>query len=329
MRTIAQAAGVHVSTVSRALSDSPTAQASVGRDVAERIRATAADLGYRRDHAAGALRGRRSMAIGVLVPTLTDVVLSTIFEAVDRRAVDLGYQALVANTHDDPGERRRRIELFLSRRVDGLLICDVHADEPVGDLQSAVEGIPFVGLNRSTPGMISVTPADRHGGELMGEHFAALGHTHWGVIGGAKWASTAIARTAGFRDVGLRHGIEIADADVIHSGFDMQAGYRAMESLLRHKRPPTGVFALNDYVAIGALGALRDHGLKPGHDIAIGGFNDIDIAEQLPVPLTTVATGTDQMGQRAVDLLLDLLAGRPAQSVEIGTVLRVRQTTRG
>lgn len=123
LRTIAEEVGVHVSTVSRVLVGRPHPGATRSQ-TARRIIEVADRLGYVRDATAASLRTHRIGAFGVLVPRLTDIVLATVYEAIEETAAALGYQSVVSSTRDVPELQRRRVELMLSRRIDGLIIGD-------------------------------------------------------------------------------------------------------------------------------------------------------------------------------------------------------------
>src|SRR5688572_25809169 len=121
LRTVALAAGVDVSTVSRVLNTSARERERwAGAETVERILRTAAELGYRRNPHGASLRTARSLLVGVIVPRLQDVVLATIFEGIDQAAAERGYAAFVTNSLDDPTQREARVEQLLGRRVDGL-----------------------------------------------------------------------------------------------------------------------------------------------------------------------------------------------------------------
>ncbi|HET9381791.1 MAG TPA: LacI family DNA-binding transcriptional regulator [Streptomyces sp.] len=324
MKAVAEHAGVHVSTVSRALSESA---AGVSPEVVARIREIARELGYQPNAAAASLRTRRTRGVGVVVPRLTDAVLATIFEGIDSHATDNGYQAVVASTGDNPDERCRRLRL-LGRRIDGLIVGDAHlSDDSLAAI--ADSGMPFVLVNRRAAGRVSVTCADERGGRLVGRHFLDLGHRRIGIAGGHPWASTAMDRADGCRAELAEHGVRIPDPYVLHYGFDVDCGRRAGEALLDLDPRPTAIFAVNDYSALGVMAAMRDRGLVPGRDIAVAGFNDTDIARQLTIPLTSVDSSPHRMGQIAAETLLHLLAGKEATSVELAPVLRVRASTTG
>jgi LacI family transcriptional regulator len=256
-------------------------------------------------------------------------VLSTIYEGIDRAATELGYQTVVANTLDSPDEQRRRAELLLSRRVDGLILGDAHAGGPF--LAELTErGTPFVLVSRTHDGFDSVTADDYAGGRLVGTHLADLGHRRIGIIAGQPYASTGRERAKGCADALAERGIDTPRDLMVHSTFDADGGRTATLRLMRKKRPPTAIFAVNDITAIGVMGALRDLEYKIGTDVAVVGFNDISIARDLPVPLSTVRSALDQMGAEAARMLVARLRGETRDSPRqqrLPTQLVVRESS--
>jgi len=302
LRDIAEEAGVSISTASRALARSRT---GAPRSAAvKRVLAVADRLRYEPDPFAASLRTGRTQMLGVLVPRLTDVVLSTVYEGLDSAAEDLGYQTVVANTFDRGEEQRRRADMLLARRVDGLVIGDARIDDTYLD-ELAFRRVPFALVSRSHPPYDSVTCDDLAGGRLVGNHLADRGHRRIGIIAGEPYATTGRDRTKGCLEV-LRHrGVCVSPSWVVSSTFDADGGYAAAHRLMQNSTPPTAIFAVNDMAAIGAIGALRDLGHRPGIDVAVVGFNDISIAARLPVPLTSVRSPLTTMGAEVARLIID------------------------
>jgi LacI family transcriptional regulator len=173
----------------------------------------------------------------------------------------------------------------------------------------------------------AVTCDDVLGGRLAAQHLLELGHTTVAVIAGEPYASTGIDRTAGFTETFAAAGLPVGGDYVIHSSFDVTGGRRAAEQLFRRSPAPTAIFAVNDFAAIGALGAIRDHGLTPGTDIAVVGYNDVSVAAELPIPLTTVRSPMREMGRLAVELLIRRFEGDDVSSVRLSPILIPRATT--
>ncbi|MDZ4089824.1 MAG: LacI family DNA-binding transcriptional regulator, partial [Arthrobacter sp.] len=268
---MARHAQVHVSTASRALSDDP---AGISTETVRRVRELAAMLGYHRNLGAAGLRTGSSRLIGVLVPRLTDLALATIYESIDAAAESAGYSTVVANTFDDPGHRRARLDAMLSRRMDGLIIGDSHIGDTAGyELQS--RGVPYVLVMRRLEGHLSVATDDELGGRLAAQHLLELGHRRVGVIAGDLLASTGRERSQGFRRAFEAAGYPVEDPYVVSTGFGTAAGRVAGEQLLALPEPPTAIFAVDDLTALGAMGAIRAAGKRLREDVALIGYNDL------------------------------------------------------
>lgn len=318
LRTIADRAGVHPSTASRVLRSMPV---RVTEATAARIRAVAEELAYEPDIQAQGLRTRRTSAIGIVIPRLTDMVLSLMVEGASERARKCGYQAITMSTRDRDEEQDSLVELLLDRRVDGLILATVHLDDPLPD-ELARRGVPFVLLNRRSKDHPSVSSDDELGGYLATRHLLDQGHTRIGIVAGPRAVSTAALRLAGFRRAHAEAGLDVDDALVVHSLFDLDSGESATNRLLDLPDPPTAIFAVNDFAAIGAMAVLRDRQLRVPDDVALVGYNGVLIASRLPVSLSTIAIPLEQMGRLAVDALLEQFEGRASESVILTPTLQ-------
>lgn len=327
LRTIAELAGVHVTTVSRVLSPAKTPGIRAASEkTSARIREIAQELGYMPNPHAIGLRTSRSMLIGVLVPRLTDLVLATIYQGIEEEARGQGYYVFVTNSSDDPEERRRRAEMLIARRVDGIILGDSPVDDPLAD-SLAARHVPFALVSRRSGGHPSVSCDDYLGGQLVAQHLLSLGHTNVGVIAGVTYASTGIDRTAGFLQAYADAGFPVPRDHIVNSGFDVPAGREAARKLLEINPRPTGIFAVNDFAAIGVFGALRAAGLRGGEDVSVVGFNDVSIAGDLPTPLTTVRSPLEEMGREALKMVLDRISGNEVESRSLKPELIVRAST--
>ncbi|MBF5083508.1 LacI family DNA-binding transcriptional regulator [Quadrisphaera sp. INWT6] len=326
LRTIAELAGVHVTTVSRVLAPPAQAVRTSSPETAQRIREIAAELGYRPDPHGRALRTNRSHLVGVLVPRLADLVLATIYEGVEDAAGRAGYSTFVTNSQDDVARRADRTDMLLARRVDGILLGDAPVDG--SSLGLLVErGVPYALVSRRAPGHPSVTCDDLAGGRLAAEHLLALGHRDVAVVAGEPYTSTGLDRTGGFLAAFAEAGHPVPDHRVRRSGFDVRGGREAAEALLATGPLPTAVFAVNDFAAIGVMGAVRDRGLTPGREVSVVGFNDVPLAAELPVGLTTVRSPMHEMGRRGFALLLARIEGRTWGSELLDPELVARAST--
>lgn len=327
MREVADRAGVNISTVSRVLrQDEPVDGWS---ETALRVRAIAEELGYRPNLWAASLRTRRTTTIGAVMPRLTDGVVATLYEGVEQAARDAGYSVLLSSPPDDPDEQAAAIALLTSRLVDGLLLSSLHS--PARDFLTGLTlQVPAVALNRhADSGLPFVTGDDYEGGRLAGLHLIECGYRTLAVICGPPHATTGTDRMRGFIDTVTKAGVAVTPSHIVHTAFDVPGGVAAARTLLDSGDRPDAIFAVSDSIAIGVLGAARDLGLTIPADLGLVGYNDIPVAAQLPVPLTTITTPAYAIGSAGARLLIDLVAGRPTdQSVRLPVELAVRGSTK-
>jgi LacI family transcriptional regulator, galactose operon repressor len=325
LKQIAEQAGVHVSTASRVLRQPEPIDG--WSESALRVRAVAADLGYQRNLWAASLRTRKTTTIGAVMPRLTDGVVATVFQGVEAAATLAGYSVLLSSPPDDPDAQRRAVELLAGRQVDGLLMSSVHT--PGHDFVESLPtgGLPVLLLNRhADAGFPFVAGDDHRGGYLAGRHLIDRGYTRLAIVAGPSHASTAQDRLAGFLHAADEAGLTVPPNRVQRSTFHVEGGIAAAERLLTAADRPDAVFTVSDTLAFGVLGVARDLGLRIPDDLALVGYNDIPVAAQLPVPLTTVRTPAGQIGAEGVRQLLALINGEDVESLRLPVELVVRGT---
>lgn len=329
LRTIAETAGVHVSTVSRILNNQlGDSQHTAAPETVDRVLAVAGKLRYTPNPSAKSLRTRRSSHIGVLVPTLTDIVLATIYEGIEEAAERHGYSTYVTNSLDDPARRERQTATMLARHPDAMIFGDADFQSDFLERQRR-KGVPFCLVSRRAEGFLSATTDDYRGGQLAADHLLQLGLVRAAVLAGKSFASTAIDRTAGFLDTFRDAGHPVPKHLILYGPFHTLGGRESMQSILSTGVPLDAVFATNDFAAMGAMGALRDAGLVAGADVAVIGYNDVPLSAAIPIPLTTVRSDHNRMGQEAVELIVKLLNGEQPASVLLPPTLVVRESTLG
>jgi LacI family transcriptional regulator len=329
LKSMATALGVHVSTVSRVLNGDPAGvERAASAEVVARIRALAKELDYRPNTQASNLKLRKSQEICVLMPRLTDLVMATIYDSIDSAAEEAGYLTFVSNTDDLQPRQLARAEHALRRSVAGLIVGDSHVGEnqPLLDLLTR-KHIPYVLVSRQIAGHLAAASDDELGGWLAAEHLYQLGCREVAILAGERHASTGADRTRGFIRYYREQGVTLRPEWILNGPFDSHTGHRQGEYLLGLDPRPQAFFAVNDFLAIGLMGAARDKGLQPGKDIAVVGFNDIPLANELIVPLTSVRLQMAQMGRHAVELLLKRIKGEAAESIILAPQLQVRASS--
>jgi len=324
---VAQAAGVHASTVSRVLN--PRTRAMVSHAVAERIEALADKLGYSPDPVAAGLRTRRTSTIGVLIPDIANPVFPLILRGIEVALANAGYTAIIANTDNDAARARAALARLAARRIDGAILATVTRRDALIE-QCLALGLPTVLVNRAADGarLSAVVVDDRAGIALAVEHLFALGHHAIAHVAGPGNISTGQARRAGFLAATLAHGLAappVAAADA----YSIAAGERACAQLLGMGRQLSAIVAANDLLALGCYDALRSRGLACPRDVSVTGFNDMAFADRFNPPLTSVRIPHREMGEEAARLLLALIAdpGIPTQEIKLQPVLAERAST--
>jgi LacI family transcriptional regulator len=326
---VAERAGVHPATVSRALSDSTSHM--VNATTRERVVAAAQELGYRPNPIARSLKTNRSFTVAVLVPDITNPLFPPMVRGIEDALGPAGFTALVANTENDEERARTAFESMRARQVDGCIAATATRDD--GVLAEAAAELSLVLINRrmASHAVPAVVADDRSGIRQAVEHLAALGHERIAHVAGPQWASTGAIRHAAFLETLAAVGLE-ADEALIRLGetFSEEQGARALPDLRDSGAEFSALVAGNDLMALGCYDALADRDLRCPDDISIVGFNDMPFADKFNPPLTTVRIPHYEMGLRAGELLLERLAddaGAPSDDVVLPVQLVQRAST--
>ena len=275
-------------------------------NVSEETRTRVADavraLGYVPHAGARSLSLARTNAIGVVLPDFHGEFFSEIVRGMDREASRHGYMLLLANVHagSEPSANAVRA---MRGRVDGLIILAPHLSE--SELADAIpSGTPAVLINTRSDagGHPGVRLDNAAGARAVADHVASLGRKHVVHIAGAAGNIDAQERADAFDDAMRKQGVIV---DVMQGDFSEESGESAVTALLRSGRKVDAIFAGNDMMALGALQALRNAGLRVPEDVAVVGFDDVPLARH--VGLTTVRVRIAELGERALDRLLSVL----------------------
>lgn len=321
---VARAAGVSISTVSRALSNPER----VAAETLERVTRVAAELGYRPNQAASGLRMGRTHAVGLLVPDLENPYFATVTKAVQARARAEGYEVFVADSDEDPDVEAELIGA-LAARTDGLVVASPRSGD--AELRAALAGVTAVLANRElagTSGAVSpeapcVSVDDADGVAQVLGHLYALGHRKVGVAAGPSSSWSGGRRVAGLKAAAEQRDVELVELGTFQPYFagGTQAADYALASGV------TAVVAFNDLMALGILDRLRHRGVDVPGEMSVVGFDDVQLATLVSPALTTVHAPLARLGRRAVDLLLARLRGGTSASSELPVELTIRGST--
>lgn len=326
LRDVAAAAGVHPSTASRALNDETAGM--VQAETLERVRRTAREMGYRVNGMARALKTRRSMSIGMMVPDITNPFFPPAVRGAEEALANAGYSLLLSSSNNDNERAKDQLDAMIEARVDGLLLAMVRRRDPIID-RVVTSGIPTVLFNRTADGsgISSVVPDDAKGSRLAVNHVAELGHRTIGLVIGPLYTSNGDRRLRAFQSATRRLGLA---AHVVEAkAFDEESGYSAAMKLFAEVPHVTAVVAGNDLLALGVIDAGRETGRDCPGDLSVVGFNDMPLAGRLQPPLTTVSVPEQELGQLAADCLLKAIAdpGQPPVRILVPVQLIVRGST--
>lgn len=305
---VADHAGVSLATASRALNGSTR---KVNPELQARVLESASALGYSANTQAQAMARGTSNTVAVVVGDIADPYFSSIASGVIRVADDRGLVVTLTATGVEPsrekaalaalrGQRPRAVILAGSRVVDAAA-ADLGALDRVAVIGSAVDGVR------------SVAVLNAEGAADLARALVSRGYSDFVVLAGPENLVTARERTAGFLSVA-------PDARVRHGAFSRDGGYEAMASVLAEDARPGCVFAVTDVMAVGAMAAMREAGVRPGDDIAIAGFDDIPLVQDVTPSLTTVTLPLAEIGARALELALADDAGESLTEPVAGVV---------
>lgn len=323
IKDVAERAGVSVATVSRVLNGrAPVAETR------DRVLAAVAELGYRPNVVARALRTARTRTFGLVISDLRNPFFTELADAVEQEARRLGYSLIIGNAGESSGQQDDYIRTLLDRRIDGLMVSSAGTGSTM--LHEVVaSGTPLVLLDRALPG-IAAPCVRAEGGTALGElaaHLAALGRRRPAVIVAPAGTPTGDERLEQFRAALAGHGIALP-AERIAASPDLSpaGGREMMRRLLDLPEPPDAVLATDNLMALGALDEVRARGLRIPADLALVAFDDVAWFAHLDPPLTAVTQPTRELGRAAVHTLLERIEGREAPSVLLPARLVVRRS---
>jgi LacI family transcriptional regulator len=252
--------------------------------------------------------------------------------AIEERAHELGYGILLAHTHNMPDREEVCIRRLLSRRVDGLFISPVYRFEAEARIYQEVlaRQIPTVLIGPPAPfckSFISVEIDEPLASFTATQHLLKLGHKRIAYLTGPRTALWAHERFEGYRRALREAGLDADDKLVFQAGNTIEDGAKATQQMLNESCGATAVQTVNDLVAIGCAEALFAKGLRIPEDISLVGFGNITLAKYFRVPLTTIRQPKFRLGMAAVDVMVNLLHGQPAETKRLPAELVERKST--
>ena len=327
IRDIARLSGVSVATVSRVVNGRPDVAARTRDEVMRVMRAH----NFVANPSARALSGGRTGLIGVTIPFIEESYFTAILSGAVEALYEQGQRVLLCPTHHEHDREVTLLERLMDGTTDGAIVfLPEESSEELRTLQA--HGHPFVVIDPRQPldeGIPAVSAAHSSGARAATEHLVELGHRRIALITGTRGWTATEERVAGYRTALAAAGLRSVDGLVVEGHFTTETGHAAAQQLLDLAEPPTAIFASNDNMAVGAMRAVLERGLRVPDEISIVGFDDTELARNVFPRLTTVRQPLAELGRTAVSLLNRLIEGRRTEAlrIELATRLVVREST--
>lgn len=304
LNELAKAAGVSVSTVSRALNET---NHPVNEETKQHIQTLAHQLGYRPNMVARSLKTDRTFTVGIIVDNIVSPFSPYIIRGIQDQLKIHNYCSVIINADWDPEAEAEAIHQLISRSIDGIIFVEswLRGANPMLDLANK----PYIFVHRLFSGVFgnSVLVDEHFGACLAVEHLAKLGHRRIAFINGPHGWDASAHRLVGYQDALAQLNISYDPALVEEGTWEVQSGYPAAGKFMAMADRPTAIFAANDLMALGAIYAIQEAGLRVPEDIALVGYDDREIASLSRPTITTVSLPCYEMGRTSAQLLLKSL----------------------
>ena len=298
---LARKAGVSIATVSRALNntDHPMNEATRAR-----ILAIANEVGYRPNMVARSLKTDRTYTIGLIVDNIVSPFTPTIIRGIQDYLKLHNYFSVIINADWNPELETEAIHQLISRSIDGIIFVESHLRGTNSILDLANK--PYVFVHRLFSGTFGnwVLVDEPYGARLAVEHLAKLGHRRIAFINGPHGWDAAANRLLGYQETLAQMGLPYDPDLVVEGNWEVQGGYPAAKKLLSLAQRPTAIFAANDLMALGAIYAIQELGLRVPEDVAIVGYDNREITSISRPTITTVVLPCYEMGETSAQMLL-------------------------
>jgi LacI family transcriptional regulator len=302
---VARAAGVSLSTVSKALNST----GQLREETRQRVLDAAKQLGFRPNDLAQSLLRGRSFTVGLISTDRYGRFSIPVLEGIESALESARMSVFLCNASDDPKRERQHIEQLLAKRVDGIIVTGRRSDpRPPLDLSSPSLPVLYAFAQVDDPEALCLLPDDVGGGRLAGEHLLAAGRRRIAHITGPDDFEAVRHRCEGLRQAVEGQGLRWRDDDVMSGPWSETWGREAVHQLLDGNRKIDAVFCGSDQIARGAVDALRERGVRVPDDVAVVGFDNWQIiAEETRPSLTTVDMNLHALGREAGTRLLAMI----------------------
>ena len=307
IKDVAKMAGVSTTTVSHVINKTRF----VAKETEEAVMQAIKSLKYSPSAVARSLKVNTTKSIGMIVTTSESPYFAEIIHAVEDHCYRQGYSLFLCNTQNDPEKIKNHVEMLAKKRVDGLLVmCSEYTQHSL-DVLSGFSSVPMVVMDWG-PNVDTDIIEDNSftGGYLATKHLIDCGHKEIGLIAGELDKTTARTRYEGFVKAMNETNLPIHENWIMEGFFEPEDGYECMNKILSQDSLPTAVFCCNDVMALGAISAITEKGLRVPDDISIIGYDNIHSSRFYAPPLTTIHQSKSRLGAQAVNLLFERIANK-------------------
>ncbi len=327
IKDVAKRAGVSTTTVSHVINKTRF----VAEETKEAVRVAIKDLHYSPSAVARSLKVNNTKSIGLLATSSEAPYFAEVIEAVENSCFAKGYTLILCNSHNNLEKQRAYLAMLAQKRVDGLLVmCAEYPAELLGMLEE-YRAIPMVVMDwgeSRNDFTDSIIDNAFDGGYLAGRYLIERGHRDIGAIPGQLNRNTGGGRFNGFVKALTEANIPVRDEWVVQGDFEPESGYQAMRQILTQKNRPTAVFCGGDVMAMGAICAADEMGLRVPQDISVIGYDNVRNARYYSPPLTTIHQPKERLGEMAFTMLLDRIINKreEQQTIEVKPKLVERRS---
>ena len=317
IKDLAKKTGYGVATVSRVLNNQPNVSEKARKAILKAVE----ESGFQINDNAKQLKQKNATSILVVVKGTSNEMFGSLVETIQSEVAKTDYPLIVDYIDEDDNEVLRAVRLCREKKPLGILMLGGNMDHFISDfdkieipcvlVSSDASNLPFKNLS-------SVSTDDRLAAKCAMDSLIEMGHRRFAIVGGDRDTSdTGRLRFEGCHDSCSEHGIDFdKDKDYIGVRFSYQDGYDATCRLLKNKRNFTAIFAAADVMAIGAIRALKDNGLKVPEDVSVFGFDGLVLGSFLVPKLSTVEQSVRKMAKRSVEILLDCIENKGSSKHE-------------
>lgn len=326
LKDIAAKANVSLSTVCRALQG----KSDISETTKKIIVKIAEELGYRPNTIARSLRLKRTNVLGVIIPDTSNPYFANLLRGIEEAARKRSFSIVIVSTQERAEYEKEAIATLTAMQVDGIVTV------PLDEFYYKKLGIPFIFLSRSSNTSVAknanyLVNDDCFGEYLATRHLIERGFSKIYFINGPRHIPVSTQRYEGYKRALEEAGIEVVNKYVLYGNISMQDGYNAFGRIACVEQPPFAVVCYSDYVSLGVVHAVTEFGFEIPGQVAIVGYDDIDMAAFAGIPLTTIRQAKFDMGSLGTDILIDLIKHKDKYKDRIHRVLKpeivVRKTT--